>query len=189
MRPLVVLVGVAFLVVAGAGCGGGGEAAEPPSSSGTSAGSSSSTTAAPSTTSSTEAPTTPTSHPPDTVEGQVEQAYLESWEVTAEAFAEVDSAPLAEAFADTALQYRTQDVEGLRADGHAVDVSVEHAYRISMDSETRAVVQDIYLNHMRLIDPETGDYLEPDPNSRVGSSYLLELRDGTWIVVDINAIG
>jgi hypothetical protein len=179
--------GVALVVVAGTGCGGGGESADDVAPSGTVV-ERTSTTEGPTTTSTTEAATTPTSHAPDTVEGQVEAAYLHSWEVTTEAFAEVDSAPLAEAFADTALQYRTQDVEGLEADGQAVEVDVEHAYRISLDSSTRAVVNDIYINHMRLIDPATGDYLEPDPNEQVGSSYLLELRDGTWIVIDINRI-
>jgi hypothetical protein len=187
---LVVLVGTASLALVGAGCGGGGAGADPDTSSGTSAEPTSTTggTDRSSTTSTTEASTTPTSHAPDTVEGQVEQAYLHSWEVTTEAFAEVDSAPLAEAFADTALQYRTQDVESIRADGVATRVLVDHAYRISFLSETRAVVNDIYVNHMRDYDPETGDWVEPDPNVKRGSSYLLELRDGTWIVIDINAI-
>jgi hypothetical protein len=186
---LVVLVGTACLALAAVGCGGGDEGADPDTSSGTSAEPTSTTGGTrPSTTSTSQQPTTPTSHAPDTVEGQVEAAYLESWEITAEAFAEVDSAPLAEAFADQALQYRTQDVEGLEVDGTAVRVEVEHSYVVGLISDTRAVVNDIYVNHMREYDQETGDFIEPDPNVRRGSSYLLELRDGTWIVIDINAI-
>jgi hypothetical protein len=183
VRLPVVLVGAVFLVVTGTGCGGGGEAAEPAAPSGTSA-EPTSTTAAP-TTSTTEVPTTPTSHPPDTPEGQVEQAYLESWDVLLASLATADPSDLATVFGDEALRIKQDEVATLAADGHAVQGSVEHNYSVSELEGGAYGVVDQFQNHLVLVDASTRRPLEADPDEPQRQTFVLNQRGGRWIVTGV----
>jgi hypothetical protein len=151
----------------------------------------------PTTTSTTEAEPADTSTsltPPstvyatDTLEGQIEADYLAAWDAFASACATADATELQQSYADAALGYRQQNIEDIVARGAVGECAVEHAYNIAIVGDDLAAVSDDYVNHMRLVDPESGSYLEPDPNVRDGSVYTLEKRDGTWIVVDINGL-
>jgi len=41
---------------------------------------------------------------------------------------------------------------------------------------------------MRLIDPRTGAYQEPDPNARLGRAYTLTLENGLWSISNIVSV-
>ena len=98
------------MAVAVASCSGGDDDAA-----------STTTTLAPSTTTTTTAPereasTTTTAFDPATVEGEVEAAYLRSWDVYADAVydLELDEQALAEVYADEHLQAKLDEIS--RAD-------------------------------------------------------------------------
>ncbi len=136
------------------------------------------------------ASTTTTAFDPATVEGQVEAAYLRSWDVYADAVynLELDEAALAEIATDPYLSVLIDEIRGRIEDGRAALVHVEHNYTIeALDSET-AVVIDAYRNHQRLIDPVTKEPVEADPNEVIVDSVQLKLINGTWKVARIDEV-
>jgi hypothetical protein len=184
---LVVLVGTASLALVGAGCGGGGEGADPDTSSGTSAEPTSTTggTDRSSTTSTTEAPTTPTSHAPDTVEGQVEQAYLEAWDVYLAGLGDPEAADLEGHFAGDALQIKQDEMAELVVAGQAVEGSVEHSYSIADVGAGNYGIVDIFQNHLVLVDASTRRPLEADPNKPQRQTFTLQLQGDRWVVIEV----
>lgn len=155
----------------------------------TSQGTTSSTTTT-STTPERPTSTTTTAFDPASVEGQVEAAYLKSWDVYAEAVydLELDEAAPAEVYAGTTLANLIAEIEGRRTDGRAALVQVEHNYEISMTGESTAIVVDAYRNHQVLIDPTTKKPIESDPDEEVLFSFTLELIDEGWRVVLVERV-
>jgi len=138
---------------------------------------------------STAPPTPPsTIYDPSSIEGQIEADYLAAWDAFAIAMHQVDETPLEDAYAEQALEYRSTDVQRVREQGLAAEIEVEHSYTIEQLAASRAAVVDDLVNHMRLIDPTTGAYVEPDPDSRLGRAFTLELRGSRWVVIDINEV-
>ena len=151
----------------------------------------STTTAAERTTSSstTTAPeraasTTTTAYDPAAVEGQVEAAYLKSWDVYADAVynLELDEPALAEVFAEEHLETKRNEIAQRIEDGRASWVRVDHNYTIQLVDPTTAIVVDQLVNHQRLIDPETKTPTEPDPNEKLTDAVTLKFLDGSWRV-------
>ncbi len=132
------------------------------------------------------ASTTTTAFDPATVEGQVEAAYLRSWDVYADAVynLELDEAALAEVYAEPLLTVRRDEIVGRIEDGRAAHVRVEHRYEIALIDSTTASVIDAYVNHQVLIDPETKQPVEDDPNEVLTDVITLNLIDGEWKLVD-----
>ena len=183
---LVQLVAVAFLAVAAAGCGGGGPGADPDTSSGTSVESTSSTGGTDSTgTTTTAAPTTPTSHPPDTIEGQVEAAYLEAWDVLLEALSTTDASRLSSAYAHEALRLKRDEVAALVASGRAVEGTVEHNYSLSELEGGAYGIVDQFQNHLVLVDASTRRPLESDPDEPQRQTFVLNQRGDRWVVTGV----
>ena len=135
-------------------------------------------------TTTSEAPATTTTEPL-TVEEQVEQAYLYSWQVLAEAVEAGDVDRLHAAYDGDAFDLRAGDVEEIDAMGLSSTVDVDHDYTIQIIDATTAVVVDAYVNHSVLIDPATGEPVEEDPNDQEHRAYTVELRDGAWKVTAI----
>lgn len=154
-----------------AGCGGGTEAP------------SASLQPAPTT---TEAPTTTTAAL--TPEQEVEQAYLRSWEVFADATLRLDESRLGDVYADSALDAVVKDVTRLRSAGTPARFEVDHNYRVQLMDERIAVVVDQYVNHSVLLDAASGQPIEADPNKLISEAYTLELRDGSWKVIQISGV-
>lgn len=153
-------------------------------SSGTAKGPSASV-AAPST---TERPTTTTAKAL-TPEQEVEAAYLKSWDVYAKAMRNVDTSHLADVYAGDALQMRTEEINDLARLNRAGQIRVSHDYSISVfDNGNRALVIDAYSNHSVLIDSQSGNPLESDPNNVVKRQYELRYLEGTWKVVYVKAL-
>lgn len=149
------------------------------------------TTVEPTTTTAPERPasTTTTEFDPSTVEGEVEAAYLKSWDVYADAVyhLRLDEQALASVYAEEAYDLRKAEIERRTGEGRASLVHVEHDYEILVEREAANVV-DHYLNHQVLIDPETKRPIEADPNERLLVNTRLELIDGAWRVVFIEKV-
>lgn len=129
-----------------------------------------------------EASTTTTAYDPAAVEGQVEAAYLRSWDVYADAVydLELDEAALAEVFAEEHLITKRDEITKRIADDRAALVRIDHDYSVQLVDETTAVVIDQYVNHQVLIDPETKTPIEDDPNEMLTDAVTLKLAGGTW---------
>lgn len=132
------------------------------------------------------ASTTTTAYDPAAVEGQVEAAYLKSWDVYAEAVynLELDEAALAEVYADPLLTVRRDEIAARVSDRRASLVRVKHEYEIQMTGDDTAAVVDTYRNHQVLIDPDTKQPTEPDPDTTIVDAFTLRQVDGRWVVFD-----
>ena len=98
--------------------------------------------------------TTTTAYDPAAVEGQVEAAYLRSWDVYADAVyhLRLDEASLKEVYADPLLGVLVTELEERARDGRAAFVRVDHDYTIEVTGPEMAIVVDRYVNHQVLID-------------------------------------
>ena len=156
------------------------------------------TTAGPgsTTTTSTTAPersasTTTTAFDPATVEGEVEAAYLRSWDVYADAVYDLklDEAQLAEVYAGEHLQTKRDEITRRIAEGQAALVQIDHDYTIDVVDASTAIVFDRYRNHQVLIDPDTRVPTEEDPDELVVDAVTLRLESGGWRVTLKERIG
>lgn len=179
---------VGALIVAGCGDdeGADGDPTSTTTTSQVATTSSSTTTAVPE----REPSTTTTAFDPATVEGEVEAAYLRSWDVYADAVyhLELDEQALAEVYAEPHLSQVLGELENRIADGRSAHVIIEHRYEITVESPTQAHVVDQYTNHQRLMDPESKRYLEEDPNEVLLDVVTLNLIDGAWRVTQWQAV-
>jgi hypothetical protein len=166
-----------------AGCSGGDDDAGPTTTERTTT---SSTTTEPE----RPASTTTTAYDPAAVEGQVEAAYLRSWDVYADAVyhLELDEQALAEVFAEDALVLRIAEVERRISEERASLVRIDHDYQVVMTDGSVGNVNDNFVNHQVLIDAETKQPTEPDPNERLLVNFKMKLIDGEWRVVLIEKV-
>lgn len=136
------------------------------------------------------ASTTTTAFDPASVEGQVEAAYLRSWDVYAEAVynLELDEAALAEVYADNTLDNKIVEITDRIADGRAALVRVEHDYQIFIPESGTAHVLDQLVNHQVLIDPDSKRPVEADPNEEILFNFRLSQIDGVWRVTLIERV-
>lgn len=183
-RRRVVVVAAAALLVSAA-CGDDGDAA-PTTTLGRETTTSETTTTVPPRPPST----TTTMFDPASVEGEVEAAYLRSWDVYAEAVynLELDEAALAEVYTEVHLETKRKEVRSRIEEGRAARVLVEHDYTIQVIDPTTAVVIDTYRNHQVLIDPVTKEPTEPDPNELVTDLTTLRRKDGVWRVAFVEEL-
>jgi hypothetical protein len=141
------------------------------------------TTTAPATTGTTAAASSLTG-----VEREVEVAYLQSWEVYADAVLRLDASRLEEGYSGAALEVRRDEVAGLAEDGTPIRVAVEHDYEIAVLNEVDAFVFEDYFNHSVLLDGRTMQPIEADPNEVVRREYVLRKERSGWRVAHINAV-
>jgi hypothetical protein len=132
----------------------------------------------------TTPPNSPSATPTDP-RALVEQAYLEHWDVYAEALLTLDGNRLSEVLSGAALREVEKQVEELSAANQPARVRIEHNYRVALIDANTATVEDRYINHTVRLDPATMEPIEPDPNQRVHKSYTLKKVDGVWKVTDI----
>ncbi|MGQ0830782.1 MAG: hypothetical protein ACT4OV_03805 [Microthrixaceae bacterium] len=173
-----------LLAIVAAACGGGGSDAAVTTQ----------TTARPTTTSTApERPTstTTTMYDPAAVEGQVEAAYLRSWDVYADAVynLRLDEAALAEVYAGDALPLRRAEIERRIRDREPSLVRVEHRYEVVVGSDgSTADVVDNFTNHQVRIDPETLEPLEEDPDEPLLVQFKMEKLPQGWRIVFIRKV-
>ena len=139
-----------------------------------------------STTSTTEASTPPsTVYAPDTIEGEIEAAYLVSLDAFMSAMTNGDPSVLTSSHTGAALETLTSQVNELVANGDSARFEITHDYEIGLVTDGLARVLDISENHSVTIDRESGEPTEPDPNEELLSTVTLRLENGTWMVSDI----
>jgi hypothetical protein len=138
-----------------------------------------------------EPSTTTTAFDPATVEGEVEAAYLRSWDVYAEAVYDLvlDEAALAEVFAGEHLRTKIEEINRRIDNGDAAHVRIEHDYTIELVDSATAIVVDSYQNHQVLIDPATKEPIEEDPDEAVVDAVTVRLLAGTWKVTLKERVG
>jgi len=145
-----------------------------------------STTSSTTTTTVSERPasTTTTAFDPASIEGQVEAAYLKSWDVYADAVynLELDEQALSEVYAERSLTTRADEISGRIEDGRAALVDLEHDYEVVIVDPTTAAVLDRFVNHQVLIDPATKAPIEDDPNELLVVNFQMKLLEGSWKV-------
>jgi hypothetical protein len=173
------------LVVGAVACGDDGEpeaATTTPSTTATTT-----TTTAPE----REPSTTTTAFDPTTVEGEVEAAYLRSWDVYADAVydLELDEQALAEVFGGDHLATKIDEINRRIENGEAAFVRIDHDYSIELIDGSTAIVVDSYRNHQVLIDPETKQPVEEDPDEVVIDAITLRLMAGVWKVTFLEGLG
>lgn len=120
-----------------------------------------------------------------TREQEVEAAYLRSWEVYARAAFTFDTSELHDVYAKEALQTVLDEIARSKANREPSKIVVEHDYHIVFLSPTLANVSDNYRNHSVILDPDTGQPAEADPNEIVHDNYTMELIGGAWKVTFI----
>ena len=147
-----------------------------------------STSRAPTTTAVTvperEPSTTTTAFDPASVEGQVEAAYLKSWDVYADAVYDLhlDESALATVYAGDHLVTKRAEIEDRIAERRAALVVVDHSYTIQLTDSRTAVLVDRFRNHQVLIDPETRRPIESDPDSEVADVVTIKMVGSRWKV-------
>ncbi len=134
--------------------------------------------------------TTTTAFDPASVEGQVEAAYLKSWDVYAEAVydLELDEAALAEVYAGDHLVSVTEEVAKRIDEGRAALVNVDHSYTIQFQGAAIAYLIDTYRNHQVLIDPVTKLPIEGDPDEELVDFVTVSEIGDAWKVTRIERL-
>jgi hypothetical protein len=121
------------------------------------------------------------------VEREVEDAYLRSWDVYADALLRLDASRLEQVYSGPALLTRRDEVAQLAAGNTPVRVRVEHDYEIVVLNADDAFVLEDHVNHSVLLDGQTMQPIEPDPNRVVRREYVLRKGSGGWRVAHVNA--
>jgi len=117
------------------------------------------------------------------VESEVEAAYLKSWDVYSNAVRTFDSSELASVYTGDALKLRLDEVARLKAANTPATTKVtHHISAIDFTNDSEAVVHDDYENHSVLLDGKTGHPIEQDPKSVVKRQYGMRIENGTWKV-------
>ena len=131
-------------------------------------------------------PTTrnPTPTPTD-LEAQVEQAYLNAWDVWGQSLLDLDASGLDAVLTGQALEVITGQVDAQRRKNQPVRIRVEHDYRIVVIDPTTVSIEDRYVNHNVRLDPDTLKPVEDDPNHRERATFTLRLVDGIWKIAEI----
>ena len=121
---------------------------------------------------------------------EISQAYLRYFQARSDALLALDPAPLDEVAAGSALAGLQKDIEGDRAQGRALQTSVQHEFVVlSVDGDT-AQVADRYRDSSIYVDPVTQQPLpgqvipaSPDQAPEVKVIYQMQRIDGVWKVV------
>lgn len=121
------------------------------------------------------------------VEAEVEAAYLRSWDVYADAMRTFDTSKLSDVYVDAALELRLGEVSDLKAANTPAEMRVDHHYTIRVIDDQQAAVVDAYRNHSVLVDPTSGKPTEPDPNEVIRTQYVMLKLGGTWKIARVLA--
>jgi len=180
MPRLLITVALVAMTLAVFGCGGGegeGERVNGQGSPSPAATATATRTAVPE---ATHAPT-------PSIEQEVSDAYLNYWQVYADAVFELDETRLPEAMTGPHLERTRQEIEGLRQRGRAAKIIVEHDFLIlQVDAAAgTATIRDRYTNRSYEVDAETKEMVgEAAPGTVLTDTYFLVKEGGVWKVRD-----
>ncbi len=161
-------LGTVLALAAAAGCGGGAVTPAVPSPTATVAPTNTTIAATPQARS---------------VEDEVRAAYLAYWDAYSRAVLNLDASLVATVAAGDEGTRIREEIEGLRRQGLALRVVVQHNIAVADLSDRSATVLDRYVNNSFAVDART-----KDPPSAPGSGnviedvFFLERTDGRWVV-------
>lgn len=120
------------------------------------------------------------------IERDVQAAYQKYLEVYAEAVANLDTSHLSEVLSGQALQWVTDEVNDLKAQGRSVKViEDDRVILFGRTTETSATLVDEYTSRSVYVDPKTKQPLpRSGPSTSVRQSYEFRKIDGVWKIVD-----
>ena len=117
-------------------------------------------------------------------EAEVSAAYLAYWDAYAEAVLNLDVSLVEGLAAGDELESIREEIEGLRAEGVAMRIVVEHDFMVVDLTATDAIVIDELVNNSFTVDPETKEPFEAEgAGNALRDTVRLELMDGRWVVV------
>jgi hypothetical protein len=140
-------------------------------------------TATPSATPAASGTTQPSATP--AVEAAVGDAYLKYWDAYSAALLALDSAPVESLATGDQLRRIQNEIDGLRAQGVAERVVVEHHFAVIGATATTATVSDEIVNNSFFVDPVTKDPPSAAGNGeRFTDTYQMEMVGDRWVVVN-----
>jgi hypothetical protein len=128
---------------------------------------------------------TPTATVDPQLQAEVEDAYKTYWDVRAQALFNLDTSHLPEVMAGDHLAAIQDLIAQLRAEGHAIQTSVQHNYVVSQASNEHATVVDEYVDNSVYIDPTSHIELSEPKGTTVREQYEINKIGGTWRVVSL----
>lgn len=121
------------------------------------------------------------------VEDEVGAAYLEYWDVYADAVFDLDGSRLEEVLTGSQLQRTLSEIAALQQRGRAAKIVVEHNFFVAeVDAVAgTATIRDDYTNSSYEVDSETKEMVGNAASGTVVSdTYFLVKEGGTWKVRD-----
>jgi len=125
------------------------------------------------------------------IEDEIAASYLHYWDVTTDAFWNLDPSNLDEVATGEELAQLGSDIERLRGEGRAIKTEVQHDFSVVQFDGVEAQVFDRYRDFSTYVDPNTKQSLagESRPSSAENAplnSILYHLRKdgGKWKVAD-----
>lgn len=117
---------------------------------------------------------------------EVEAAYQKYLDVYAQAVADLDTSHLTDVLDGQALQWVTDEVNDLKAQGRPVKViEDERLLLFGRTTDTSATLVDEYISRSVYVDPATKQPLSRStPPTRVRQSYEFRKIGGVWKIVD-----
>ncbi len=119
------------------------------------------------------------------VDAKVSDAYLKYWDAYSAALLALDSAAVQPFATGEQLRRIQNEIDGLRAQGVAERVVVQHHFVVIGATVTLATVSDEIVNNSFFVDPVT-----KDPPSAAGSgarftdTYQMEMVGDQWVVIN-----
>ena len=127
----------------------------------------------------------PTATP--SVEQEVSKAYLQYWEIYADAVFNLDESRLAEVMMSPHLERTQREIDNLRQRGRAAKIVVEHNFVVlKLDPAAgTATIRDEYTNRSYEVDAQTKDMVgQAGSGTVLTDTYFLVKDGGTWKVRD-----
>ena len=125
---------------------------------------------------------TPTPRP--SVEDEVMAAYTRYWDAYGQALLNLDATLVEGVASGEELQRIREEVEGLRSQGLALRVVVEHNPVILEASANSAVLFDETVNNSFYVDPQTKEPPEASGSGEIlRDTFYFEKVNGQWMVV------
>jgi hypothetical protein len=132
-------------------------------------------------------PSVPTARPTVNPElaAEIGDAYQAYWQVRAEALYDLDASRLDEVMAGDHLAAIQELIDELRAEGHAIQTSIDHKYVVVEATSNTAKVVDKYVDQSVFIDLQTHSPITSPTGQAMTELYSFDKLDGTWRVVGL----
>jgi hypothetical protein len=116
---------------------------------------------------------------------EVGRAYERYWQVRAEAVLVLSDTRLREVMDGDHLTSVEQLIQELRAEGRAIESSVEHSYTVVEATKDYATVTDSYISNSVYVDAVSRVALSQPTADRLSELYTLSHASGSWKVVSL----